>query len=63
MEIQQLIKQLQSCIDEKSNKPTDVVVFHHTIIDHSGKGYSEVDYILTAQKPNSLVLCYDDGHF
>ena len=62
MRLQDFISTLQSCINEGKNKPDDEVVFRHSIHEYTGI-YSSVDYILTAQKDRSIVLCYDDGMF
>ena len=59
MSVEQLIRQLQQCLDEGKNKPTDEVRF----LSASPPCYKGMDYILTAQAPNTLTLCYDDGHF
>jgi hypothetical protein len=60
MTIQELQHQLQAVIDQGKNKPTDKVVFQNW----KPQGVlSEVDYLLTAVEPETLTLCWDDGHF
>ena len=60
MTIEKLQEALQGVIDGGMNKPTDKVVFRNW----KGRGeLSEVDYVLTAVEPETLTLCWDDGHF
>lgn len=61
MTIKELQEHLTRLLKEKKNKPTDQVRFRHTI--HESGPSSSVDYLLTAQEPRTLLLCYDDGHF
>jgi len=60
MTIEQLQSALTFCLAEKKCKPTDEVKFRHSIKE-SNSIFSSVDYVLIAQVPNSIVLCYDDG--
>jgi hypothetical protein len=60
MTIEDLQAHLHACIAERKNKPTDEVVFRHSI-HTSDSIYSPVDYLLTKQLENTLILCYDDG--
>lgn len=60
MNIKKLQEALQGVLDSGMNKPTDKVVFRNW--QERGK-LSEVDYVLTAVEPETLTLCWDDGHF
>ena len=60
MTIETLQAALQNVIDSGTNKPTDKVVFRNW--KERGE-LSEVDYVLTAVDPETLTLCWDDGHF
>ncbi len=60
MTIEKLQEALQGVIDGGMNNPTDKVVFRNC--KERGE-LSEVDYVLTAVEPETLTLCWDDGHF
>jgi hypothetical protein len=62
MTVQRLQNLLQELIKDGKTSPETMVCFQHNI-HNSDPRYSDVDYVLTAQKPGALVLCYDDGHF
>lgn len=62
MTVQKLKDTLEELLRDEKAKPETEVCFRHSIHQH-GTIYSDVDYVLTAQKPGALVLCYDDGHF
>ncbi len=56
-QLQQLLEKL--LIDKQVDKKTEIV-FRHSIHDYSSN-YSSLDYVLTKQVDEKLVLCYDDG--
>jgi len=62
MTVERLQRELTEILSEGKVKPDFKVCFNHRIHD-LGSYHSEVDYILTEQKPGAIVLCYDDGHF
>lgn len=62
MTVQKLKDALELLLRDGEVKPETQVCFRHSIHKH-GTIYSDVDYVLTAQKPGALVLCYDDGSF
>lgn len=62
MTVEDLQKILSKLVDEGKTQLNSEVVFRHNIHESSSV-YSSVDYVLFKQNPNTLVLCYDDGHF
>ncbi len=62
MTVQKLKETLEELLRDGKTKPETEVCFRHSIHQRDTI-YSEVDYMLYAQKPGALVLCYDDGHF
>lgn len=63
MTIAKLKEVLDKVVEEGKATPDTQVCFRHCVKDYNDPYYSSVDYILTHQKPGSIVLCYDDGHF
>lgn len=67
MKVETLLNNLNQGIKSGTIKPTDIVKFRTNIIPYEcrqpGFQVCEVDYILTAQLPNTLLLCWDDGMF
>jgi hypothetical protein len=60
MTVLELVETLQTLLKNEEISLSTEIRFRHNIYQH-GSNFSEVNYVLTEQVPNSLVLCYDDG--
>jgi hypothetical protein len=61
MTIKELQDTLQLCLDEGITPDTQVK-FRNKCNQNAYRAYS-VDYILTQQEKDALLLCYDDGMY
>lgn len=62
MTIKQLTEIMNRLVDEGRFTEDAKVKFRHSIHER-GSIYSSVDYTLSNEEPNTLVLAYDDGTF